>query len=262
MAYETILVNEQAKVMTITFNRVADGNSVNVRLLQEMNLALDHAESRPEVRIVVLAGCAGTFSSGMDLSELSRSDYHAAESVTEAATLYFRTLQRFTSTGKLIISNVDGRANAAGVGLVAASDFVIASARSIFSLSEALFGLIPANVIPFLIRRVGFQRAYLMALTAQQVDAGRALEIGLADEVTPDSDAAIRRLLVRIHRIRETTVRTTKAYFRQMSLLNQDTERLAVAQICELLQDDENVEGIRRYVAHGTFPWRAGQGSL
>jgi len=258
MAYETILVNEQAKLMTITLNRVADGNSVNVRLLQEMNLALDHAESQPEVRIVVLAGSAGTFSSGMDLSELSRSDCHASNSITEAATLYFRTLQRFTSTGKLIVSNVDGRANAAGVGLVAASDFVIISARSTFSLSEALFGLIPANVVPFLIRRVGFQRAYLMALTAQQVDARRAVEIGLADEVTSDAEAAVRRLLIRIHRIRETTVRTTKSYFRQMCLLNEDTERLAVAQICELLRDNENVAGIRRYVAHGTFPWQAG----
>jgi polyketide biosynthesis enoyl-CoA hydratase PksH len=262
MAYDTILVNEQAKVMTITLNRLADENSVNVRLLEEVNLALDRAESRPEIRIVVLAGCAGTFSNGMDLSELSRSDHLAAESITEAATLYFRTLRRFTSTGKLIISNVDGRANAAGVGLVAASDFVVISRRTTFTLSEALFGLVPANVVPFLIRRVGFQRAYLMTLTAQQIDAGRALEIGLADEITSDPEAAVRRLLVRVHRIREATVRTTKGYFRQMFSLNEDTERLAVAQICELLQDVENVAGIRRYVAQGIFPWQAGQGSL
>ncbi len=258
MRYDTIIVQEQPKIVTITLNRVASGNSVNVQLLKEINHALDYAESHSPTRIVVIAGKDGIFSSGMDLAELAGLGLSgvATDALTDAASLYFRTLTRLTLMGKLVVAFVDGRANAAGIGLAAASDVVIASDRSTFSLSEAFFGLIPANVVPFLVRRVGFQRAYLMALLGQQINAPRALEIGLADELAKDSGAAVRRLLVRVDRIQEKTLRATKTYFRKMWLMNDETEKLAVAQISELLQDAGNINGIRRFVETGVFPWQ------
>jgi len=48
------------------------------------------------------------------------------------------------------------------LGFVAASDIVLADETAQFSLSELLFGLYPACVLPFLIRRTGFQKAHYL----------------------------------------------------------------------------------------------------
>src|SRR5439155_22787849 len=86
-------------------------------------------------------------------------------------------------TGSYItLSHVQGKANAGGIDIVAACDIVLADHAAQFSLSELLFGLFPACVLPFLIRRVGFQKAHYMTLMTQPISAQRAHTWGLVDE--------------------------------------------------------------------------------
>jgi len=62
-------------------------------------------------------------------------------------------LKSLSTCNKVVIAKVEGKVNAGGVGLVAASDIVVAHTQATFGLSEALFGLLPACVMPFLIRK-------------------------------------------------------------------------------------------------------------
>ncbi|NUR28322.1 MAG: enoyl-CoA hydratase, partial [Catenulispora sp.] len=103
---------------------------------------------------------------------------------------FFDLLTRFTQAPVIVAAAVDGRVAGGGVGLVAACDFVVATEASTFGLPEALWGLLPCCVLPFLIRRVGFQRAHAMALTTRPVAGAEAAAWGLVDETGPDPAAA------------------------------------------------------------------------
>ena len=88
--------------------------------------------------------------------------------------MYMDTLRRITLFSKVVISCVDGQVLAGGVGLVACSDLVIATSKAEFGLSEALWGLLPAMVLPYLIRKVGVQKAYFMTLTTIRISVEEA----------------------------------------------------------------------------------------
>ena len=145
---------------------------------------------------------------------------------------------------------------AGGMGLVAAADVVIATPRSSFQLSEILFGLLPATVAPFLIRRIGFQDAYRMSLTAERVDAARAQSLRLVDEVTETPPDALRRLLIRVARVSPSNIAAMKAYFRQLWLVDASTRTTAIDAITARITDPAVMQGIGAFMAGGGLPWR------
>jgi polyketide biosynthesis enoyl-CoA hydratase PksH len=256
MSYQTIRVGGGPKLASIVLDRPEDGNPVNLRLVEELEDALGRAEADPGVRVVTIEGREGVFSTGMDFRTAATSPAVTAGEIEQCVARYFGLLKRFTRSGKVIAAKVDGRVNAGGVGLVAACDFVIATERTSFSLSEALFGLLPANVVPFLMRRIGFQRAYVMTLTAQPLEARAALAAGLIDELSQTPDDGARRLLVRVDRVRERTIRAAKGYFEAMWFVHEGMEREAMRRSVELLGDPETYEAIRAFVEEQVFPWQ------
>jgi polyketide biosynthesis enoyl-CoA hydratase PksH len=164
-------------------------------------------------------------------------------------------LKRLTLIPKVIISKVDGKVIAGGIGLAAASDLVIATPRSQFSLSEALWGLLPCSVIPYLIRRVGYQPAYKMTLTTLPISAIDAYRIHLVDELTDTPDDSIRKLKPRLIRLSDTTILTMKQYFRKMWLITEAMEDVAVSEFSKLISQPTVRENIRNFVEYGQFPW-------
>jgi len=253
-SYQAIRVGWGPKVVSIVLDRPQEGNAVNLRLIEELEEVLGRAEAAPGVRVVSLEGRDGVFSTGLDFRSAAR-DSVTAEDVERSVARYFGLLKRFTRSGKVLVAKVDGRANAGGVGLVAACDLVLATERSVFSLSEVLFGLLPANVVPFLLRRIGFQRAYAMTLTAQAIEARAAQQMGLVDELLPSLDDGVRRLLLRVERVREKTILATKRYFESMWYVTEPMEREAMRRSVELLGDPETYEAIRAFVEGQVLPW-------
>ncbi|HJY84397.1 MAG TPA: enoyl-CoA hydratase/isomerase, partial [Candidatus Binatia bacterium] len=153
------------------------------------------------------------------------------------------------------ISHVRGKANAGGVGFVAASDIVLADESAQFSLSELLFGLYPACVLPFLIRRIGFQKAHYFTLSTQPISARQACEWGLVDACEAQSDVLLRRHLQRLRRLSKTAIRRYKTYINHISVPLQDFRSPAIAANREVFSDTLNLQAIARYVEHGVFPW-------
>jgi polyketide biosynthesis enoyl-CoA hydratase PksH len=155
------------------------------------------------------------------------------------------------------VAHVRGKTNAGGVGFVAACDIVVADDSAVFSLSELLFGLMPACVLPFLIRRVGFQRAHYMTLMTQPFTVQQAERWGLVDAFEANSENLLRRHLLRLRRLSKTGIERYKRY---MNVLHGDlrTRRAdALAANREVFSDRENLAKISRFVEHGTFPWES-----
>jgi polyketide biosynthesis enoyl-CoA hydratase PksH len=253
-AFETIICQELPRQLKVRISRPDRGHSINSTLIRELGTALDLAEQLPSCRTVVLDGAPGLFCTGMDFQEAAgASEVETSETVRISE--YMLLLKRFTLSSKVIVSRLDGKVIAGGVGLVAASDLVLSTERTELSLSEALWGLLPCCVIPFLIRRVGFQKAYSMTLTTKPISAQEALAIHLVDELTDHLDEALRKLTLRLNLLDEKVIVDMKRYFQKMGGITPEVEQAAIAEFGRLAVQPHVQENIANYVTRGIFPW-------
>ena len=247
---DTLLCETHSDRVVITLNRPEKRNSINMEMLARFHEILDEAEDDDVLRMIIIRGNDGVFCTGMDLDGfVSDTELSGDESP------YMNLLKRFSSIDKVVISQVEGTVMAGGVGIVAASDLVFADTKSTFSLSEALWGLLPAMVMPFLIRRVGFQNAYRLTLTTATINAQEAKAMNLADEVGDDVEARIQAMSRRLVRLETETIADLKSYFRKMWIVTEEMEKTAVAELARLSQEPRIVENITNYVKHGKVPW-------
>jgi len=151
---------------------------------------LDDVEASGECRVLVLEGQEGSFCQGMDLSYLAA---HPGEDVSGETHEYARCLDRMRRLRQVVIAVVDGSANGGGLGLAAAADVVVATARSTFGLPEVVLGLVPAIVLPVLLERMTSHHARLLALSGS-VEATKAAEMGLVDYVVAEPERLERKV--------------------------------------------------------------------
>lgn len=253
--YQTLLVRVEPDILWVTLNRPRQQNAINGTVLAELHEVLDLAERSPDCRIVVIQGTEGVFCTGMDFADASRTDEDADALAARGGEAFLALLKRFTTTPRAIVSVVDGRVAGGGVGIAAASDFVYATPRSTFGLPEALWGLLPCCVLPFLVRRVGFQPAYGMTFSTLPVSAEEGHRVHLVDQVADDAAALIRRLRMRLTKLDEQTIADLKRYLRQMWFLSEETERTAVAEFTRLMSSPTVRARIAGFVDAQAFPW-------
>lgn len=252
MTYQTINVQFQESICFLQIERPDADNTINSQLVAECNHALSACEE--SATVVVLSGSPEVFCRGADFKAMASRSKTALEQDDAPEPLYDLWLRM--ATGPYVtISHVRGHANAGGVGFVAASDIVLADETAQFSLSELLFGLYPACVLPFLIRRIGFQKAHYLTLMTKSISAKQACEWGLVDAWEPVSDALLRRHLQRLRRLSKIAIRRYKSYMSRISMPLLDLKSPAVAANREIFSDAGNLQAITRYVEHGLFPW-------
>jgi polyketide biosynthesis enoyl-CoA hydratase PksH len=244
--YETIRVAFQDSICHLQIDRLDANNTISSQLVAECHDALSACEE--SATVVVLSGSPEVFCQGADFKAIAGGEMFKPEPLYD---LWLRM-----ATGPYVtISHVRGKANAGGLGFIAASDVVLADETAQFSLSELLFGLYPACVLPFLIRRIGFQKAHYLTLMTQPISAKQACEWGLVDAVEAQSDALLRRHLQRLRRLSKTAIRRYKSYMGRIATPLQDLKAPAVAGNREVFSDPANVQAITRYVERGVFPW-------
>lgn len=249
--FHTLRIRRQPGVQFVQIYRPEAGNAINQPLVQELTMMLDAVEQEETINVVVLEGLPEIFCSGMDFQE-----YVAGEQKEEQRTAdFFQFLRRLAESAKIIVAKVEGKVNAGGIGLVAVCDFVVADQGATFALSELLFGLLPAMVMPFLIQRVGLQKAKLLALTTQPISAAEAHRWGLVDECGADVNQLLRAYLQRWRRLTPQAIQRLKRYLHQLQPIDPATEEVAVNTIAEVMADPAIKAGIRRYVEEGIAPW-------
>lgn len=186
-----IIVDDgRSGVVRVSMRGVATRNRLDPEMVEAVASVLDEAESRSGVAVFVLTSAVPDFCTGMALGDAHREQWR--EAIAAMRTL----LWRLSESSLITVAVVDGPAVGGGVGLAAACDHVIAGPGASFRMTEVLLGLIPAAILPCVARRVGQHRAFSLALTAREISGRDTHTIGLADEWTTDTDAALRRLLI------------------------------------------------------------------
>jgi len=252
MEFKTLHVRYQGTVCFIRLHRPEADNAINDQLVEELGCVLDQCEE--EVTVVVLEGLPHVFCMGADFQEIHA---HMAEgrSIRSNPEPLYALWMRMRTGPYIVLSHVKGKANAGGLGFIAASDIVLADGTAQFSLSELLFGLYPACVMPFLIQKTGMQRAHYMTLMTQAFDAETALRWGLIDAWEPDSESLLRRHLLRLKRLPKAGIAKYKRYMNELQPLIREGRELAITANQTMFADPDTLSVIYNFVNKGQFPW-------
>jgi polyketide biosynthesis enoyl-CoA hydratase PksH len=252
--YQTLRIRQQQAVSFIQLYRPDANNTINTQLVTELHTALQECETTAS--IVVLEGLPEVFCFGADFQQISSGVSQGKDEGNDPGKLY-DVWHQLAAGPYISIAHVRGKANAGGIGFVAACDIVLADESAQFSLSELLFGVFPACVLPFLIRRIGFQKAHYLTLMTQPIAVQQAHDWGLVDAYEAHSDVLLRKHLLRLRRLSKSSLRLYKDYMSSLHGPLLEHKALAVAGNKRVFSDPKNLEGIARYVATGVFPWEA-----
>jgi methylglutaconyl-CoA hydratase len=183
-------------------NRPAQRNALSEELLTALETALEVLEKDPATRVLVLAGRGPAFCAGGDLARMEKAARLPKARSRREASRFAKLLLRLHGYPKPVVARVHGPAVAGGMGLVAASDLVVAADTAEFALPETRIGLVPAMISPYLVRAMGAAQARRYMLTGERLAAPEAKRIGFVHECVPaaELDAAVEQLCARLAR--------------------------------------------------------------
>ncbi len=175
----------------VTMNRPEAKNALSGPMLVGMADAWVEIDGDEAIRCAILTGAGGTFCAGMDLKSMSGpASEETQRRMAEDPDLHWRALLRHYSLRKPLIAAVEGWAVAGGTEILQATDIRVAGESAKFGVFEARRGLFPLGGSTVRLRRqIPFTVAMDLLLTAREMSAQEAREVGLIGRVVPDGTA-------------------------------------------------------------------------
>ncbi|MFC4668145.1 crotonase/enoyl-CoA hydratase family protein [Seohaeicola nanhaiensis] len=259
-SYETILVETDARgVATLTLNRPDKHNALNADLIAELFDAVEDLASDDKVRIVILTGAGKSFCAGGDFNWFaSNVEKSRAERVEQSATLA-HLLRRLDTLQKPLIGRINGPAYGGGVGMISVCDYTIGAQGARYGLTEVKLGLLPANISPYVVARIGKVHARETMLSGALFDSARAERIGLLTEVVAANalDAAVERVVHDHLQAAPGAVADTKALIAYVASHDLETNMIYTAdRLADAWETGEGIEGINSFLNKSVPSWR------
>src|ERR671931_2222508 len=210
---EPILKEKEGDVMTIVLNRPEVGNRQSDAVWGELTGILDAAAK--ESRLIVFKGAGDDFCLGRE-SMGQPAPLLEAYSVRERSETIFNLYGAFRNAKVPIIGVVQGRAVGLGCALAALCDITMASDKARFQLPEMAHNIMPTIAMSALVDRVARKAATYLVYSTQEIDAHKALVIGLVSDVVAanDLDKAAAALVNRLKKTPLPALLAAKEYAR------------------------------------------------
>ncbi len=187
----------------LTLDSLPNRNAMSSKMVEELMSIFEQLEY-DSARCLVLRGTGRIFCSGGDIKQFAKDTRstpptEGPDPIKIGNRGFGRLLQYLDAAPQVVVAIVEGPAFGGGCGLACASDIVIVHAEAKFALSETSVGVIPAQIAPFVVRRLGVVTARRLALTATRLNGREATTLGLAD-ILCDTDSAIEEALKKVLR--------------------------------------------------------------
>jgi methylglutaconyl-CoA hydratase len=235
-------------------------NALNDELLSALETALDVLEEDAAARVLVLAGRGPAFCAGGDLARMEKAAKMTKARSRREAGRFAKLLYRMHLYPKPIVARVHGPAFAGGMGLVAASDLVVAAEEAEFALPETRIGLVPAMISPYLVRAMGAQQARRYMLTGERLTAREAHRIGFAHECVPaaELDAAVEKICGRLAQAGPEALARSKKLLQRVvgAAITPELANETAAVLADVRAGAEAREGIRSFMEKRKPSWQ------
>ncbi len=190
MNYDTITIDTEGSIATVTLNRPDVRNAFNEQAIAELTAAFSALGTIDTIRAIVLAANGPAFCAGADLNWMKKMAGYSDDENRADAMQLANMLRTIYTCPKPVVAKVQGDCYAGGMGLVAACDIAVAAEEAHFCLSEVKLGLIPATISPYVVKAMGENAARRYFLTAERFTAREALRTGFVHEVATASSLA------------------------------------------------------------------------
>ncbi len=189
--FNTITLEQDARVAIITLNRPEKRNAISFELIDDLRRALDEV-AKSDALVLILTGAGKAFCSGLDLDNLKALLGRSPEQNLQDSQTMVRLFRALYEFPKVTIAAVNGAAIAGGTGLALLCDFTLAVPEAKFGYTEVRIGFVPAIVSTFLLRQVGEKQARDLLLTGRLFGADEAARMGLINEIVPPENLLTR----------------------------------------------------------------------
>jgi enoyl-CoA hydratase/carnithine racemase len=233
-------------ILTLRFNRPEKKNALTLAMYTALVEALKWANEKDAVRVVLLTGGDGCFTSGNDLVDFMNSPPLGDESPV------MQFLIAISQTKKPIVAAVSGAAVGVGATMLLHCDLVYAGTSALFQMPFVNLGLCPeAGSTLLLPRMMGHQRAAELLLLGEPFSAETAREVGIVSVVCPNGELleTAGRKARQLAAQPAAAVRAAKALMKQDYAFHlQQAIREEGALFLERLKSPEATEGIRAFL--------------
>ncbi|MGF6153035.1 enoyl-CoA hydratase/isomerase family protein [Pseudomonas fluorescens] len=191
---QTLLLEQHNGVLHITLNRPDCRNAMSLQMVAELRAVLAAVRDDRDIRALVLGGAGGHFSAGGDLKDMANARAQGQQAYRELNRAFGALLEEAQHAPQVLITVLQGAVLGGGFGLVCVSDIALTDHNAQFGLPETSLGLLPAQIAPFVVQRIGLTQARRLALTAARFDGHEARRLGLVHFVEHDAQALAERL--------------------------------------------------------------------
>jgi isohexenylglutaconyl-CoA hydratase len=191
---QTLLLERHNGVLHITLNRPDSRNAMSLQMVAELRAVLAAVRDDRQVRALVIGGADGHFCAGADIKDMANARAQGQTAYRELNRAFGALLEETQHAPQVVITVLQGAVLGGGFGLACVSDIAMADHQAQFGLPETSLGLLPAQIAPFVVQRIGLTQARRLALTAARFDGNQARRMGLVHFVEHDPQALAERL--------------------------------------------------------------------
>ena len=262
MSFATIMVTVARGVCHVTLNRPAQKNAMSLAMVAELRTALDEALADDGVRVILLRGADRNFCSGGDITDMAAARGAAPDGADPIAAMNAKfgfLCDAFAESNKPVVAVLEGAVIGGGFGLACVADVAVAHAGAKFRLAETSLGLVPAQIAPFLVARLGFSTANRLALTAATFSGAQALAVGMVHELAEDDtalQACVANLLRALQKSPPGALAATKLLLRRAVWQQPETLIDEAAKIfAQAVRSQEGEEGMMAFLQKRAPAW-------
>lgn len=260
---ETLKLKQEGPFLHVTLNRPDVRNAMSTAMANELTSLFCWLKGNSDIRAVVLRGADRHFCAGGDIKDMASARQKLASGDTEAMFDFNRKFgAMITACNELpqtVVAVVEGAALGGGFGLVCVSDIAIAHPDATFGLPETGLGVIPAQIAPFVVRRIGLTQARRLALSGLRFKGAEAARLGVVHEAATDDadlDARVNKTLEAIRRCAPSASRATKHLMLSVDQHNMgDVLDQAARDFANAVLSEEGQEGTMAFVQKRLPKW-------
>ena len=191
---QTLLLELHNGVLHLTLNRPQSRNAMSLQMVAELRAVLAAVRDDRAIRALVIGGAGGHFCAGGDIKDMANARAQGPTAYRELNRTFGALLEETQHAPQVVITVLQGAVLGGGFGLACVSDIAMADHQAQFGMPETSLGLLPAQIAPFVVQRIGLTHARRLALTAARFDGTQARRMGLVHFVEHDAQALAERL--------------------------------------------------------------------